>query len=237
MIKWLKKLFNRGKKDIEVLISKPKMDLSNIKFELNIKSICYFEKLTGISFYYFTEDYLLELLYSIFHVNNPQFHISLEAFKLLLEREDIATYFLNTFYNFSKTINQLQDAKKTDELSENVDTPTNEKRITDYVNTLIIEYGMDANYIMYKMEVWELYDLFEAVDTKVKRDLINKRFWAYIQVMPHIDTKKIKSPEALIPYEWEKVEIKARKEQDLKNNMFAIKNMIGKNIFGEDDDE
>lgn len=235
MIKWLKKIFKRKENDIKVLISKPKIDLSNIKFELNIKSICYFEKLTGTSFYYFTEDYLLELLYSIFHVNNPQFQISLEAFNLLLEREDIATYFINAFYNFSKTINQLQDSKKTDE--QNVDTPTNEKRITDYVNTLIIEYGMDANYVMYKMEVWELYDLFEAVDTKVKRDLINKRFWTYIQIMPHIDTKKIKTPEALIPYEWEQAEIKARKEQDLKNNMFAIKNMIGKNIFGEEDDE
>ena len=55
-----------------------------------------------------------------------------------------------------------------------------------------------------------------------------------IKVLPHIDSKKCKSPEALVPFEWEKEARKKKAEQELKNNEYAIKNMIGKSIFGDD---
>ena len=52
MFKWLKYLFK--KKEIKVVEpQKNKMDLSKYKINLNVKSICYFEKLTGKSFFGF----------------------------------------------------------------------------------------------------------------------------------------------------------------------------------------
>lgn len=235
MIKWLKNLFKKN--NTKVLISKPKLDLRNIKFNLNIKSICYFEKLVGISFYDFEEIYLLELMYSIFHINNPDMKISFEAFKLLMERDDVAEYFLKDFTNISKMIQQISEEKKEIKNTNSDKQEGINKTITDYITTLIIEYGMDPHYVYYEMEMWELYHYFEAIDTKIKRDLINRRFWTYLQIMPHIDSKKCKTPEDLISFEWEKETIKKKKENDLKNNVYAFKNMIGKSIFGNKEKE
>lgn len=233
MWKKIKNLFKK-KEEIKIIIPKPKIDFSDIKFELNIKSICYFEKITGLSFYEFTEDYIIELFYSIFIVNNPSKTMTLSAFTFLIEREDVAMFFSKSFTECSDMISQIPTDVSNTQLIEGVEN-TQVKKITDYATTLIVEYGMDIDYVMYKMSLWELNSIFEAIDAKVKKDLINQRFWAYINIMPHIDTKKVKTPQMLIPFEWEKEEIKNAKERELKNNMFAIKNMIGKSIFGDKD--
>ena len=107
--------------------------------------------------------------------------------------------------------------------------------ITDYATSLIIDYGVDAHYVMYEMKLWEIPLFFEAVSTKMMRDMEQKRFWTYLNIMPHIDTKKCKSPEALLPFKWEKGKRQERAEQNLKNNLYAVKHTIGKSIFGDKD--
>lgn len=234
MLKWVKRLFKKKVKEediVEIIVPKPKMDFSDIKFEMNIKSICYFEKMINGSFYSFSEDKIFQLIYSIFITNNPSKNITFDAFMFLMQREDIAQYFLKSFTDCTDIIKQLNKVKEKCDESSLKEIELGEKSVTDYATTLIINYGVDANYVMYKMGIWELLPFYEAVDTKVKHDMQMERFWTYIKVCPHIDTKKVKSPEHLIPFEWEKASIKKRKEQDLKNNMFAIKNMIGKSIF------
>lgn len=236
MLNWFKKLFKKKDKEedvIEIIVPQPKMDFSDIKFEMNIKSICYFEKMINGSFYSFNEDMIFQLIYAIFITNNPSKNITFDAFMFLMQREDIAQYFLKSFTDCTSIIKQLDKMKEKCDDGSHSDMELGEKTITDYATTLIINYGVDANYVMYKMGIWELLPFYEAVDTKVKHDMQMDRFWTYIKVCPHIDTKKVKTPEQLIPFEWEKELIKERKDKELKNNMYAIKNMIGKSIFGD----
>ena len=230
----IKNLFK--KEEVKVIIPKPKMDFGDVHFELNIKSIIYYEKLTGSSFYKFNEENLLELIYSIFIVNNPDKSMTFEVFSLLLQREDVAVYFLRKFSECSEAIKDLSYGSEKHS-TDNADTIEN--TITDYVMTLIIEYGVDANYVMYKMAIWELMPMFEAVESKVKKDMINQRFWTYMNVVPHIDTKKCKSPEKFIPFEWEKGDKMKNREDELNKHMSISKNIFGRDIFGNtinDDD-
>lgn len=222
------KFFKRKKEKTKI-----PLDFSKIKFELNLKSICYYEKLVKDSFYNFKEENILYLIYSIFYINNPNFNISFEAFGFLMEREDISKFFFDAFTDCLLTLNQFINDSN-DNIETTGDTQ-NKKYVTDYVSSLIINYNMDVNYVMYKMQLWELLPFFEAIDTKVKNDLLMDRFWAYLNICPHINTKKIKGPEQLVPFEWEKEIIKNRKEQELKNNMYAIKHTIGKSIFGDNE--
>ena len=66
-----------------------------------------------------------------------------------------------------------------------------------------------------------------------KESLEKDRLWTYRNISPHINTKKCKSPDKLLPFPWEIQEKKEKQIKELENNRFAIKNMIGKNIFGE----
>ena len=235
MIKWLKKLFKKEENvDIKVVPAKPKMDLSEIKFHLNIKSICYFERFTGKSFYAFDEEDIMKLLYSIFIVNNPKYNISFDAFNYLLKVPEISKYLSNNFVNCTNIMQQLPVVLNGATSGGNNEMP--DAKIQDFVVALITDYGLDAHYVMYEMDLWELTDFFNAIESNTKKEMLDKRFWTYLQIMPHIDTKKCKSPEELLPFEWEKETIKKRKEDDLNKNMYAIKNMIGKSIFGNKDE-
>ena len=56
-----------------------------------------------------------------------------------------------------------------------------------------------------------------------KMDLLDKRFWTYMQIMPHIDTTKVKSPEKLFQFNWEKDENNDKIKKDLDEKTKAIK--------------
>ena len=223
----IKKIFKRKPKTLNI----PKMDFSDIKFIFNIKSICYFEKLSGKSFFTIDDEDIMLVLYSIYMVNNPDKKMKKEIFFKLLEREEVFKWMVREYTLASMIWQQFVSQTEVEtKSSKNEDTSL---RMLDYAMTLIIEYGMDAKYVFYEMDMWELGELFTAIENKIKKDAIEKRFWSYINIMPHIDTKKCKSPESLIPYEWEKETIKKRKENDINKNMYAIKNTIGRSIFGD----
>ena len=102
--------------------------------------------------------------------------------------------------------------------------------MTDLATSLIIDYHMDAHYVMYEMNIWEIEPLYGAADAMVKRRYEEERLWAYIDIMPHIDGKKVKGPETLLPFPWEKDMKKKKIEKDLQNNLYAVKHTIGMNM-------
>lgn len=62
---------------------------------------------------------------------------------------------------------------------------------------------MEPHYVNYELDIWEMGQYFDMIDLKTKKELIEKRFWTYLNMAPHIDTKKCKGPESLIKFEWE----------------------------------
>ena len=227
MFNWILRLFKR-KKEIPVV---PKLDLKNYKLKLNIKSLCYYEKITGKSFFSFDGSNVIELLYSLFVVNNPEVMMTIKAFTFMLEDVRVSRWFMSQYQSLTDTIQQLN--QPSDESSNDEIDNTNPPMITDYATSLIVEYGVDPEYVMYKMDIWEITTYFQTVSSMVKRDMEEQRFWTYLNIMPHIDTKKCKKPEDLISFQWEKGDRRKRNEQEMERNMYAIKNMIGKNIFGD----
>ena len=230
MFKWIKNLFK--KEEIKVVEpQKNKMDLSQYKMGLNIKAICYFEKITGKSFFGFGEEDIMHLLYACFLINNPETKISFNVFMGIMQNEQIAKWSSSQFQDALGIIQQFN--KSIEGQREEKFSMDQTSTMTDFATSLIIDYGMDAKYVMYDMDIWEIEEYFEAVNTRIKREMELERFWTYIKVLPHIDGKKCKSPEALVPFDWEKDAKKKRNEENLKNNEYAIKHTIGRSIFGD----
>lgn len=205
-----------------------KQDYQNFEIKINMKTIMLFEQMADKSFYEMNDMDLMLLIYCSLVVNNNQ-KITYSRFETILQNEKIAKTLMRKCQEELDFITQMNkdenEPKEKD--GDKVD------KITSIINLLILNYNIDINYIMYEMRLWELSPLVKSLDEKTKADMVEKRFWAYLNICPHIDSKKVKTPEDLIPFPWEKDEKKTRQLKDLENNRFAIQNMIGKNIFGE----
>lgn len=219
MLGWFKK------KEVEV--PKPqKMDFGNYNMRLTIKAICMYEKMSGNSFFRFDmANDIVVLLYCIFYTSN-NVEIKYSTFVKMLENEQVSKWVALKYKDIIEGVQQFSKSDK-----EDVEDVENGKlTMTDVATSLIIDYHVDAHYVMYEMNVWEVEPFFTACDASVKRRYEEQRLWTYLDVMPHIDTKKVKGPDQLLPFPWEKEMKKKKVEQDLKNNEYAIKHTIGMNI-------
>ena len=207
-----------------------KKDYQDFKININMKTIMLFEEMSGKSFYDMDNTDIYLLIYCAVVVNN-NITITYSHFKNIMNNEKIARELFSKCQSELDFIEQFN--KKKEDVNNEVKSDEKPDKLTNIINLLILQYGVDINYVMNEMKVWELSPMVKALEEKAKSDMVEKRFWTYLQICPHIDSKKVKSPEDLLPFPWEKDERKQRNLKELENNRFAIQNMIGKNIFGE----
>lgn len=210
-------------------VKKVKMDFSKYRMRLSIKAICMYERMTGMSFFDFTVDNISMLLYCTFYTSN-ELNIKYETFCGIMENEQIANWVATQYRDILSVVQQYPKKEEAVQSEENGREEKEKMTMTDLATSLIVDYGVDAHYVMYEMDLWEIEPLYQACDAKVKRRYEEERLWAYIDVMPHIDGKKVKGPEQLLPFPWEKDVKKKNVEEGLKNNLYAVQHTIGMNI-------
>lgn len=216
----------RKKKNKEIPTVKS-YDFDKYQIKLNAKAIMLYEKLTGKSFIDVqeNEEDALKLMYAVLVANNPKLRMTYNAFLIFIQDEKIVKWMTDEYQRILKYNGQF---------NENLDNLDSEKKeeakkikLTDIVTSLIANYGIDPYYVMNDMELWEM-PLYSVTITEKKQDeLEEERLWTYLNILPHIDGKKLKSPEQLLPFPWEKDNRKKRAEQGLKENEYAIKHTIG----------
>ena len=192
-----------------------------------------YEALTGNAYYEIkTDDDVCHLMYSCFIASNPEINISYNIFLNMLKDKRVLRW-IKTQYelasNFGmqfKTITDNAVEKEEGEKGE-VEQP----RANEIATSLVVRYGLDVNYVMNEMQMWEVFPFFTEIQNKKKDDMRDKRLWSYLQVYPHIDTQKAKSPEKWFPFAWEKGERQAAAQKELEKNAKKIKSIIGKKLF------
>lgn len=207
------------------------MDKRELTF--NMKAIMMFEKLSGTSYFNINEENYVFLIYAMYMVKHPYTYMTLIDFANIFgTNKKVTKEMLTEFEEYMDYIKQY--SVHTTDASKNVkDEEKAESTITDIVMYLITACGIDPHYVMNEMELWEIESYMKYAEKNRKEELELDRFWTYLNISPHIDTKKCKSPDKLIAFPWEDEEKKQKQNQELENNRFAITNMIGKNIFGE----
>lgn len=206
------------------------MDFDKYKMRFNAKSLCMFEKMKNKSFFKIVdEDDVLCLTYCMLISNNEDLLMTFEVFKQMMKDKKVSRWVREEYERVGQFEEQLR-TKSEDGKEGSDDSDTEELTVTKMASSLIIQYGMDPDYVMYRMGVWEIYDYFKAAEAKMKDELIDKRLWTYLLVSPHVDMKKMKSPEKMLPFPWEKDERKKKAEEDLKKNLPAMQKIIGQKL-------
>lgn len=207
-----------------------KLDYQDFEIKINMKTIMLFEQMANKSFYEMNDMDLILLIYCSLVVNNNQ-KITYSRFEIILNNEKIAKTLMRKCQEELDFISQMSKTEKNtkeDKDDEKVD------KITSIINLLILNYNIDINYVMYDMRLWELTPIVKSLEEKAKADMVEKRFWTYLTICPHIDNKKVKSPEDLIPFPWEKDAKKQETIRFMEDNKEGILKFFNKNKKTED---
>lgn len=207
------------------------MDFSNYKLRLNIKSCCLYEQITGKNFLKInSEEDVIVLVYCCLVANNPSLLMTYKVFQTLMTDKKVSKWLTREYEKISEFNAQIKTQPVTEpEKPKKDDEEKVELNMTDIASALIVRHGVDAHYVMYEMELWEIQPYFNAADIQRKNDLITQRFWTYLTIAPNINTKKVKSPEELVPFEWEeKKEDKIKKKLE-RDTPAAVAFLLGNN--------
>ena len=215
-------------------VVKPKKnwaDTENLQIKMTIKSLVMFEQIVGHSYMKLKEEETVLLLYCLFICSTGyQYHF--DTFSILCGNEKFINKLVEELKKTQEFFEQFKSFKR--EESEAGESTDKEKEdsysITEMVDKLIFQYGVDVNYVMNDMELWELTHFFEGAQEEYHLKMEEQRLWTFLQVAPHIDVKKVKSPEKFLPFHWEKEANKERSEKQLKVEAERAKSTIGMEI-------
>lgn len=101
------------------------------------------------------------------------------------------------------SLQQYSGLDARDERSEVREEQSEVRTLTDVVTELLTESVVPADYLLERAELWELTIYIDATQRKRQQRLERERLWSYMGLLPHIDTKKIKRPEELLPFSWD----------------------------------
>lgn len=201
--------------------------------KMSIKSIILFEKMTNIPFsnLSFSAEYImnnpdifLKLLYCIL-ISHDENNIKCtfeEACKEIFTQDKLIKYsqdlsneimILNQFVNFDrlKNVEQSPIKKKDDSSDENKSV-----YMKNLVPVLVMDCGLDPDYVLNKMSYTDIDDYFKYREDKHRNLLEEKRLFTFLTVLPHLNGKKIKTPEKFLPFPWEKEANKKKALRDLE---------------------
>jgi hypothetical protein len=187
-----------------------KKDYQEFKLKINMKTILLYEEMSGKSFYEVEGENVLLLIYCALVVNND-LNITYPHFQIIMKNEKIARELMA---KCQSEMDFIQQFIKQDKTPEDGEVEVNkDNKISTVIHMLILQNHLDINYVMNDMRLWEIAPLIKSVEEKTKADLVEKRFWAYLNICPHIDSRKIKGAEDFLPFPWEK---ESKKEASLK---------------------
>lgn len=200
-----------------------------LNLRLSMKSVLMYEKMTGKPFSLMeNEEDIKIFMYCVF-VCSTDLRITFPVFCNMLERKKFASKIEIEFkriWGFEQ-----QFPHKADEPQESGETVGKELKMTDYINTLVFDYGLSIDYCMNTMDLWELEALYEAAESHMHTDMEDKRLWAYIQMLPHLDKKhKNMTPEEFLPFPWNKKEKQKKRENELNNEANRAKVVLGMDL-------
>lgn len=206
--------------------------------KLSIKAICYFEQLTNTPFskYMQKPDNILPLIYSVL-VAHPEnnFNLPYEQAIVFLSNDKIldpvATGIkqeLDFINQFSRHRDSMLDTAVPDSSSTNVEPSSNDDSavfMCDIIPVLVGDCGLDINYVMNEMNYTDIDSFIHYREQKHQSELEEKRLFTYLIMAPHVDSKKIKKPEDILPFPWEK-EFKQKKfNSEVKDISEKLKNL------------
>lgn len=179
---------------------------------LSIKSIIRAEQILSKPFTdidYTNVEELTKLLYCTVLSNNPVL-FTFEEFQAIAENEKQLSVMIKEIEKANLVLEQFSRGTT----AQNVENAGESPYIKELVGMLVMS-GLDAHYVMNEMEISDIPIFVEAYEKKKREEMEASRLWTFLSIIPHIDTKKVKSPKDLMMFPWEEEEAQKAAEATL----------------------
>lgn len=200
----------------------------NIK--LNIKSIIKFEQLTCKPFSeidYTSEEDVNKLLYCIVLCNN-NYQFTYPQFLQLVENKKINKNLIEQFQTHCEVFNQFKDVD-TEGVKTRDTVEGKESRgmyVKDLAALLIIQGGLDVNHVLNELSLNDIPLYVKALNNKQRERMEEQRLWTFISILPHVDSKKLKTPSDLYPFPWELKEKEIEQKKHVEEGTKMLDNIL-----------
>ena len=171
-------------------------------FPLTLRAVLLFEKLTARSFASFDikdGEGIPELIYCLQRCERGGISMPFEAWRSVLDSEEVA---LGLLSRLEATLEHLAPLTPSVN-SEGQDSDSEGLDFTTIASMIIVEGGVDAGYVMDRMELWEIPAILDAIHNRKKEMLEYKRLFSWMVMLPHISKESACSPDKLLPFPWE----------------------------------
>ena len=188
-----------------------------MKAKLNLQAIRVAERLLKKPFGEFDltdEETILTLMYAMVSENNDEV-MTFDQFKSILNMGKIGIKVQRAVSDEMAYIDQFK---------EEVSDKEEKAPYMGDLAAILITFGLDAHFVLYEMKLFEIGDYIKAIDEHKKEQMERDRLWTFYTILPHIDQKKIKSPQDLMPFPWEREQL----EKDALEQLEKDKDMFNK---------
>lgn len=201
---------------------------SELELSLSMKAILMYEKMTGKAFSIMEDEEQVKIFMYCVFVCSTDLKITFPVFCEMLEGKKFAAKIEREFKGI---VHYIQQFKRNEQIQDNEQEVSGRSvSMTEYINTLIFDYGVGIDYVMNKMELWELEAMYEAAEEHMHSSMEDKRLWAYLQMLPNFDKKhRNMTPEKFLPFPWDTEKHKKAAEREL-----AVETERSKSILGVD---
>lgn len=192
-----------------------------MKAKLNIRAIVLAEKLLGKPFGQFdlsNEEDVMTVTYGMVAANNEE-TLTRAMFDKILENKKIRTEITRQVKREFDYIGQFGSDEPAD--------GENDTSITDIAVMMIME-GIDPTFV-YELRTTDIADFLKGIDAKKKEQMESSRFWTYLNILPHVDGKKMKSPDNLILFPWEYEAKKKQTDEEFERGKAIFEKFIKSN--------
>ena len=208
----------------------------------SMRAIQLYERLTNESFLKLEDnpDNLVAFLYCVL-ISHPEndFHFTFNAACSFFFPKNLENL-ISSFVNEMEFINQFKrtETKEDDSSinSEEKSSPNEEEKVflSSLIPVLVSDCGLDINFVMNELMYTEIESYINYSVSKKREEMEEQRFWTYLQMAPHIDSKKIKGPEDLFEFTWE---TDKRKDEAKKKMEIDRQKLIEIGIIKENKEE
>ena len=181
--------------------------------KLTVKAIIHWEKLAKKPFSQLddtSEEDIIKLLYCM-----STKHETLEVFTAALESKKVSSEIFKEFRKVMGISKQYQ-------LDDNKEGSTD--RYFSDIAGMMIANGIDANFVLTDLEIYDIDILLKGIDEKHRQDMVERRLWTYLSILPHVDAKKTGlTAVKMYPFPWEEESLRKEEAEDLRKSMNVLK--------------
>jgi len=177
--------------------------MDSVPFPLTLRAVLLFEKLSARSFSTLNiqdGEQIPLLIYCLQRCEDGGSKMPFDAWVSVLDSVEVSSHL---YGRLERTLAELTPITDVEDSGDPSDGEDDGPDFTTIANMIIVDGGIDAGYVMDRMELWEIPAILNAIQKRKQEGLEYKRLFTWMSMLPHLAQDSVCSPEKLLPFPWE----------------------------------